>query len=66
MVVRLCQDFFVAKPSHRFAYMCLDNVKCIRIRFYTELTCVFQNSYVETFSSATRTMISIQIHRVSF
>ena len=23
-------NIFMAKPSHRFAYLCLDNVKCIR------------------------------------
>ena len=26
-VIRLCQEFFVAKPRHHFAYLCLDNVK---------------------------------------
>ena len=25
-VIRLRHDFFVAKPSHRFALLCLDNV----------------------------------------
>ena len=26
-IIRLFQDFFVAKPSHCFAYLCLDNIK---------------------------------------
>ena len=47
--------FFVAKPSHRVADLCLDNM--LEPTFVRNL---FQNIYVETLSSATRTMLQFK------
>ena len=57
-VIWLWQDFFVAKPSHRFALLYLDNEPAF-------VRSLFKNSYAETLNSATRTLLSIQIPRVS-
>ena len=36
MVILGSAKIYGAKPSHRFAYMCLYNVKCIRTSFHTK------------------------------
>ena len=49
--------FLVAKPNHRFTYMCLDNVKMYLNLVPTFVRNLFQKTYVETLSLATRTLL---------
>ena len=56
--------FFVAMSSHRFQYLCLDNVNCIRTRF-REGT-YFRTAILKHSVYAIRTLVSIVIPRVSF
>ena len=48
---------FVANPTHRFTYLCLDNVKMYFNSVPTFVRNLFQKTYVEALSLATRTLL---------